>query len=138
MKITSKQLRRIIKEELSLLSETDSDGDGSLDAGELRRLADELEGKDQQPLKSFRVPYSGFGYGGRRIISRDKAHLEFVPKGSGPLTREDMFRSVTLLNQGDPEIQKALGNSRNVWYVPKDMASIDQYDVYSVHSTTTG
>ena len=43
MKITKKQLRQVIKEELSLL-EADRDGDGKLSADELRGLAGDLAG----------------------------------------------------------------------------------------------
>tara|TARA_R110001583_G_scaffold1706_2_gene13190 strand:- start:1878 stop:2291 length:414 start_codon:yes stop_codon:yes gene_type:complete len=137
MKITKRQLRRIIKEELSRIIEADIDGDGALDPSELHHLADELEGESQQSLESFNVPYKGFGYGGRRIISRDRAWLEFVPKGADPSTQEDMFRSVTLLDQGDTEVEKVI--KRGGWYVDKYLkAPIDQYDVYSVYATTTG
>jgi len=140
MKITRRQLRQIIKEELSRsLSEADPDinSDGALDASELRDLADDLEGEGQQSLESFRLPYKGFGYGGRRIISRDRAWLEFVPKGTDPSTQEDMFRSVTLLDQGDPEVEKVI--KRGGWYVDKYLkVPVDNYDVYSVHATTTG
>jgi hypothetical protein len=180
MKITRRQLRQIIKEELSLLESNsdsddhdekldpdllkgayvssredreamkdyiaklkakkksiDSDGDGALDAHELRDLADDLEGEGQQSLESFRLPYKGFGYGGRRIISRDRAWLEFVPKGAEPSTQEDMFRSVTLLDQGDPEVEKVI--KRGGFYVDKYLkAPVDNYDIYSVHATTTG
>jgi hypothetical protein len=180
MKITRRQLRQIIKEELSLLESNsdsddhdekldpdllkgayvssredreamkdyiaklkakkksiDSDGDGALDAHELRDLADDLEGEGQQSLESFRLPYKGFGYGGRRIISRDRAWLEFVPKGAEPSAQEDMFRSVTLLDQGDPEVEKVI--KRGGWYVDKYLkVPVDNYDVYSVYATTTG
>ena len=179
MKITRRQLRNIISEELSLLEtnsdsdhgekldpdllkgayvsskedreamkgyiaklkmkkkKIDTDGDGSLDADELRAIADDLEGEGQQSLESFRLPYKGFGYGGRRIISRDRAWLEFVPKGTDPSTQEDMFRSVTLLDQGDPEVEKVI--KRGGWYVDKYLkVPVDNYDVYSVHATTTG
>ena len=45
MKIKRGRLQQIIREELTrVLSEADSDGDGSLDADELRGLADKLEG----------------------------------------------------------------------------------------------
>ena len=45
MKLTKKHLRQIIREELTrVLTEADSDGDGSLDADELRDLADKLDG----------------------------------------------------------------------------------------------
>jgi len=45
MKITKSQLKQIIKEELAkVLDEADLNDDGSLDADELRGLADELSG----------------------------------------------------------------------------------------------
>jgi hypothetical protein len=88
-------------------------------------------------MERFSVPYEGSGYGGRRIISRDRAWLEFVPKGEAPDTQEDMFRSVTLLDQGDVEIEKVI--NRGGWYVDKYLkAPVDNYDVYSVYATTTG
>ena len=140
MKITRRQLKQIINEELSrALSEAgpDANSDGALDAPELRQLADELEGEGQQSLESFRVPYKGFGYGGRRIISRDRAWLEFVPMGADPSTQEDMFRSVTLLDQGDAEVEKVI--NRGGWYIDKYLkAPVEKYDIYSVHATTTG
>ena len=83
--------------------------------------------------KSFSIAYRDVGYGGRRIISRDRAWLEFVPQGSDPMTKKDMFRSVTLLEPGDPEILKALSSG-----APKSMAPLEEYDVYSVYATTTG
>ena len=86
-----------------------------------------------QPLKSFTLPYQGTGYGGRRIISRDKAWLEFVPLGAPSTTQEDMFRAVVLLDNDDPEISKALQRGG-----PKSMGPIQSYDVYSVYATTTG
>jgi hypothetical protein len=136
MKITRRQLRQIIKEELNTLSEADPDtnSDGALDAPELRHLADELEGEGQDPPKSFSVPYRSSGYQGRRIISRDRAWLEFVPKGNPSRTPEDMFREVTLLKNWDPEIQKALDATGH----DLSRGDIDQYDVYSVYATTTG
>ena len=48
MKITKKQLRQVIKEELSLL-EVDRDGDGKLSADELRGLAGDLAGNPGLP-----------------------------------------------------------------------------------------
>ena len=48
MKITKKQLRQVIKEELRLL-EADRDGDGKLSPGELRGLAGDLDGKPNRP-----------------------------------------------------------------------------------------
>jgi len=115
----------------------DANNDGKLGPGELRQLAAELEDEDQQSLESFRVPYKGFGYGGRRIISRDRAWLEFVPKGAEPSTQEDMFRSVTLLDQGDLEVEKVI--NRGGWYIDKYLkVPVDNYDVYSIHATTTG
>ena len=135
MKITRNQLRQIIKEELSLL-EADADGDGKLSSDELRNIADELE----EPLRVFGIPYKGgFAYGGRRIISRDRAWLEFVPKGEEPDTKDDMFRSVTLLEPGDPDVKKVIDNPRNAWYVKKYLkVPLEKYDVYSVYAHTTG
>ncbi len=136
MKITPEQIRQIIKEELSLL-EADADGDGKLDPDELRGIADELE----EPLRVWGIPYKdGFAYGGRRVISRDRAWLEFVPKGQEPDTKADMFRSVELLEPGDPAVKKVIDNPRNSWYVRKYLknATLDNFDVYSVYAHTTG
>ena len=85
------------------------------------------------PVSSFRISYQGSGYGGRQIISRDRAWLEFVPKGAPSETKDDMFRAVTLLEPGDPEILKALKRG-----APKSMGPLENYDVYSVYATTTG
>ena len=85
------------------------------------------------PVTDFKIHYSGVGYGERSIVSRDRAWLEFVPKGTGPKTRDDMFRAVTLLDNDDPEISKVLQRG-----APKSMASLENYDVYSVYATTTG
>ena len=136
MKVTRRQLRQIIKEELNTLSEADPDtnSDGALDAPELRKLADELGGEGQAPPSSFRIPYRNYGYEGRRIISRDRAWLEFVPKGSGSQTRDDMFRAVTLLDSDDPEIGLAMATV----HAPKSAGPLESYDVYSVYATTTG
>ena len=87
-----------------------------------------------QSVRSFTLNYDRSGYRGRNIISRDRAWLEFVPKGSGPMTEDDMFRAVTLLEPGDPEIQKALDRGQP----PMDIAPLENYDVYSVYATTTG
>ena len=83
---------------------------------------------------SFRIPYHNYGYGGRRIISRDRAWLEFVPRGSGSQTSDDMFRAVTLLDSDDQEIGLAMATA----LAPKDAGPIENYDVYSVYATTTG
>ena len=82
---------------------------------------------------SFRIPYRNYGYNNRRIISRDRAWLEFVPRGTGAMTSEDMFRAVTLLEDGDPEVLKAIKAG-----APKSMSPLEAYDVYSVYATTTG
>jgi len=109
MRITKRQLRRIVHEAMV------------------------TKGTPYSRNPSFKLPYRGTGYGGRRIISRDRAWLEFVPRGSDPLTPEDMFRSVTLLEIDDPEILKALQSG-----APKSMGPLDSYDVYSVYATTAG
>jgi hypothetical protein len=82
------------------------------------------------------ISYTASGYQGRRIHPRDRAWLEFVPKGSPSQTREDMFRAVTLLKPTDPEIQKALDDARPD--LVRSIGNLDQYDVYSVYATTTG
>ena len=136
MKITKARLRQIIKEELNLL-EADTNADGKLNPDELRNIADELE----EPLRVWGIPYkSGFAYGGRRIISRDRAWLEFVPKGQEPDTKDDMFRSVTLLEPSDPGVKKVVDNPSNSWYVRKYLKNtpLEKFDVYSVYAHTTG
>ena len=110
MKITRRQLRRIIKEQMS-----------NPQVG-------------FKPLESFQIPYRNYGYEGRRIIDRDRAWLEFVPKGSPPKTQEDMFRTVTLLDSDDPEIGLAMATV----HAPKSAGPVEGYDVYSVYATTTG
>ncbi len=95
----------------------------------LRRIIREI----LEEVSSFRIAYRSMGYGGRRIISRDRAWLEFVPKGNGPDTQEDMFRAVTLLEDGDPEVLRALEAG-----APKSMGPLEAYDVYYVYATTTG
>ena len=96
---------------------------------QLRQIIKESMGKPE----AFKIPYRDYGYEGRRIISRDQAWLEFVPQGSPSTTKEDMFRSVTLLDSDDPEISKALEQG-----APKSMGPLEGYDVYNVYATTTG
>ena len=80
--------------------------------------------------KRFTVPYTDFGYDNRRIIERDRAWLEFVPKGDVE-PEQHMFQHSTALNADDPEIGSALKRAGKV---------IDKagFDVYSVYRTTTG
>ena len=121
MKITRRQLRRIIRESLGDLNDPwNPDADPNL---------------VQREMESFKIPYKGRGYGGTQIISRDRAWLEFVPKGSPPMTRDDMFRAVTLLDDDDPEINKALEKGAPIAPNSKELSG---YDVYSVYATTTG
>jgi len=184
LKITKRQLRKMITEEMDLVAATKSfkiipqlvgeeeedvetiDGlqdpesveesirlsvrkvlqeifPGQAPAGNAQRPADSewewgnmsLKDSDEKIMepKSFKLPYRDYGYKGRRIISRDRAWLEFVPKGSDSLTRSDMFRAVTKLDHDDPEISKAL-----MLGTPKSMAPLDAYDIYYVYATTTG
>ena len=148
MKITKSRVQRIIKEEVSrFLSEADPYGDpprpgeqGSADETP-EELAAMKAGGNKEPLRVWGIPYnSGFAYGGRRIISRDRAWLEFVPKGQEPDTKDDMFRSVERLEPGDPEVKKVIDNPRNAWYVSKYLknATLDSFDAYSVYAHTTG
>ena len=106
MKITKRQLRKIIREAVE---------------------STEMESKP------FKIPYRYVGYAGRTISNRDRAWLEFVPRGQPSTTPEDMFRAVTLLDIGDPEILKAIQAGS-----PKSMGPLESYDVYSVYATTTG
>jgi len=122
MKITKRQLRRIIREAVNFRDLENPLG------GFASENAD-----TETKVESFRLAFRGVGYGGRRIISRDRAWLEFVPRGSPPETREDMFRAVTLLEDGDPEVLKVLQATP-----PKSMGPLESYDVYSVYATTTG
>jgi len=122
MKITRNQLIKIIREAIDTQKDIDKEFS--------KTLQTDLEAA---PPRSFRIPYQGQGYGGRRIVSRDRSWLEFVPSGEGPITPKDMFRSVTLLKPDDPEISKALKGG-----APKHMRSIEEYDVYYVYATTTG
>ena len=148
MKITKSRVQRIIKEEVSrFLSEVDPYGDpprpgeqGSADETP-EELAAKMTGDNKEPLRVWGIPYNGgFAYGGRRIISRDRAWLEFVPKGQEPDTKDDMFRSVTLLEPGDPGVKKVVDNPSNSWYVRKYLKNtpLEKFDVYSVYATTTG
>ena len=84
--------------------------------------------------KRFTSGYQDWGYGGRRIHSRDKAWLEFVPKGDRP-PEEHMFQHATLLEAADPEIEKRL--ERDLYVDHKDV-DVSNFDVYSVYRTTTG
>ena len=85
MKITKRQLRRIIKEAMApdIPDIMGAMGDGKF--------------QPREEVSSFKLGLDGYAYGGRRLISRDRAWLEFVPRGSPSITREDMFRAVTLL-----------------------------------------
>ena len=124
MKITRRQLRRIIREASDWYDE---------EAGH-ETLADR-KFADSQQLKSFKIPYKNYGYEGRKIIGQDRAWLEFVPKGAPSMTREDMFRAVTLLDSDDQEIGLAMATT----HAPKfDRRHLENYDVYSVYATTTG
>lgn len=118
MKITKRQLRKIINESMRAPS-------AEMAAAAAEQAAARVE--------SFKLGLNGRAFSGRRLISRDRAWLEFVPRGSPSLTREDMFRAVTLLEDGDPGVLKALEANP-----PKTMGPLDAYDVYSVHATTTG
>lgn len=65
-------------------------------------------------------------YEGRRIISRDRAWLEFVPKGDPPPSGY-LLRVTALDADSDHVRQKA----------PRDI-SLDNFDVYGVYETTAG
>ena len=122
MKITKRQLRRIIRE-------ATSQDDWAAKEKDIAEFA------GFQQLKSFKLPYKNYGYEGRQIIGQDRAWLEFVPKDAPSMTREDMFRAVTLLDSDDQEIGLAMATT----HAPKmDHRHLENYDVYSVYATTTG
>ena len=102
MKITKRQLRKIIRE-----------------------TAETAWGE----TKPFRIPYRSVGYAGRRIPNRDRAWLEFVPQGQPSTTPEDMFRAVTLLDIDDPEILKVIqaGSPKSMG----PLENYDVYSVYA-------
>lgn len=84
--------------------------------------------------KRFTSGYQDWAYKGRRIHPRDKAWLEFVPKGDNP-PDEHMFQHATLLESNDEEIKKQLGKDR---YVDSKDVDTSKFDVYYVYRTTTG
>ena len=132
MKITKRQLRRIIKEVIEGPDGVWYDDYGNpLQPDDLQRLEDE---NAYAPMESFKIPYKNYGYEGRKSIGQDRAWLEFVPKGAPSLTREDMFRAVTLLDNDDQEIGLAMATV----HAPKSAGPLENYDVYSVYATTTG
>ena len=129
MKITKRQLRQIIKEAV---------GDDFFSDREANPHDGSMYGDPEggyEPVRSFKIPYKNYGYEGRKIINRDRAWLEFVPKGEPAMTPEDMFRAVTLLDSDDQEIGLAMATT----HAPKfDRRHLENYDVYSVYATTTG
>ena len=82
----------------------------------------------------FRTIYKDWAYGGRRIISRDRAWLEFVPKGESP-PEQHMFQHATLLESNDAEIEQQLERD---WREEVKSIDISKFDVYYVYRTTTG
>ena len=96
MKITSKVLRDIIKRELvHHLHESDSDRDGSLNPGELRDIASDLEDSSAQRGRS------GMGHHSDSAPSPDTAGDHFI------VSREDLQGLLTVANDLN---MAALGN----------------------------
>ena len=85
---------------------------------------------DLQMPRRFTILYIDYGYDNRRIIERDRAWLEFVPKG-GAEPEQHMLQHATELSDDDPEISSALKRAGKVI----DTAA---FDVYSVYRTTSG
>ena len=130
MRITKRQLRRIIREAIDPREMEEPLGGYVGNA-----LHNDPDYKHHTDNKPFKIPYKNYGYEGRTIHPRDRAWLEFVPKGSPPMTREDMFRAVTLLDSDDQEIGLAMATT----HAPKfDRRHLENYDVYSIYATTTG
>ena len=65
-------------------------------------------------------------YDGRRIINRDRAWMEFVPKGQSP--PEGYLLRVTQLDTSSEHVQSQA----------PDSIDLDHFDVYGVYETTAG
>lgn len=78
--------------------------------------------------RRFTIYYKDLGYNRRRIIDRDRAWIEFVPKGdAGPA--QHMFQHVTLLDEEDLEVERVLAEEGK-------SVDLKNYDIYSVYRTT--
>lgn len=78
-------------------------------------------------MKRTRVYYKSHAiYDGRRIISRDRAWMEFVPKGQ-PAPEGYLLR-VTQLDPDDVHVREQA----------PDSIDLDHFDVYGVYETTAG
>ena len=108
MKITRRQLRRLIKEELSRLDEVDSNNDGTLDADELRDIADDLEGMSQQsPLSGQVLTYGqvvkAFNQGLVQFLEITKdAQIDSIESGRPFLVNRSSSLSATYDPTDDP------------------------------------
>ena len=78
----------------------------------------------------FTIVYRDWAYNGRTIHPRDRAWLEFVPKGEEP-PESYMFQATKLLESNDPEIEKALVRETKE-------VNLDNFNVYYVYRTTCG
>ena len=111
MKITRRQLRRLIKEELSRLDEVDSNNDGTLDADELRDIADDLEGMSQQsPLSGQVLTY------GQVVKAFNQGQIQFLE-----ITKDAQIASTELTadNRGGPFLVNR-SSSLSATYDPTD------------------
>tara|TARA_B100000700_G_scaffold275994_1_gene322220 strand:+ start:320 stop:679 length:360 start_codon:yes stop_codon:yes gene_type:complete len=103
-------------------------------AGNSEAMYDRVIKEKKMTEKRFRSVYQDWAYGGRRIISRDRAWLEFVPKGESP-PEQHMFQHATLLESNDAEIEKQLQRD---WRDEVKSIDASKFDVYYVYRTTTG
>ena len=103
-------------------------------AGNSEVMYDRVIKEKKMTEKRFRSVYQDWAYGGRRIISRDRAWLEFVPKGESP-PEQHMFQHATLLESNDAEIEKQLQRD---WRDEVKSIDASKFDVYYVYRTTTG
>jgi len=78
----------------------------------------------------FKIGYRDWAYKGRRIHPRDRAWLEFVPKGE-TAPESYMFQSAILLESSDPEIDKAIVKEGKE-------VKLSNFNVYYVYRTTCG
>ena len=78
-------------------------------------------------MKRTRVYYKSHAiYDGRRIITRDRAWIEFVPKGQ-PAPEGYLLR-VTQLAADDDHVREQAPNN----------IDLNNFDVYGVYETTSG
>ena len=89
-------------------------------------------------MKSFTISYTGsIGWNGRSIISRDRAWLEFLPKGEEERIKNgNPFIGVKKLDTSDADTRDKL--VAKLTAKGHEAVNLNEYDVYSVYKTTCG